>query len=100
MQIKELSGGVSSFGECLNGKRRIMTYGAGSLADDIERILKEQGYQVDYRIVDNLYFVGGGRKYIAGRRPLFFLRNCAHRMILRRMWSYGQSALQRNCIIA
>lgn len=43
----------------LDGKKRIMTYGAGSLANDIKKMLKEYGYELDYAIVDSQYCNGG-----------------------------------------
>ncbi len=58
MKIRTLKRDICSFKEYLDGKRRIMTYGAGSWANDIKKILEEYGYQLDYAIVDAPYCAG------------------------------------------
>lgn len=52
MQIKVLNRDISSLKRYLDGKRRIMTYGAGAWANDIKKLLKECGYELNYAIVD------------------------------------------------
>lgn len=58
MKVKALGRDVSLLKECLGEKRRIMTYGAGSLAYDIKKILQDYDYQLDYAIVDEQYCKG------------------------------------------
>lgn len=70
MKIRVMNRDKESLKMYLDGKRRIMTYGAGIYANDIRNILKEYGYHLDYAIVDapycngNTYMdkVGGGKQ--------------------------------------
>ena len=58
MKIKALRRELQEIKAHLDGKRRIMTYGAGTCANDIKKILKEYGYQLDYALVDAPYCNG------------------------------------------
>jgi FkbM family methyltransferase len=58
MKIRIMSREIESLKMCLDGKRRIMTYGAGSLANDIKKLLEGYGYKLDYAIVDVQYCDG------------------------------------------
>ena len=60
MKIKVLYNDSQSLKECLEGKKRIMTYGAGVWADTIKKMLKENGYSLDYAIVDDAYYANCG----------------------------------------
>lgn len=55
MKVKMLKKDLSSFKKYLDGKKRIMTYGAGSWAYDIKKMLQDFGYELDYAIVDRQY---------------------------------------------
>lgn len=55
MKIRIMSREIESLKMCLDGKRRIMTYGAGSWANEIKKMLDEYGYKLDYAIVDAQY---------------------------------------------
>lgn len=67
MKIKVLNKDAESLKEYLDGKKRIMTYGAGTLANDIKMVLKKFGYKLDCAIVDDEYYnegAGGMREDI------------------------------------
>lgn len=89
MKIKVLYNDSQSLKECLEGKKRIMTYGAGVWADTIKKMLKENGYSLDYAIVDDAYYAncgnviqqgGGYWAYFNGKAcsALQFQRGCPH----------------------
>ena len=56
MQIKALNKDAESLKKHLAGKKRIMTYGAGTLANDIKIVLEKFGYKLDCAIVDDEYY--------------------------------------------
>lgn len=58
MKFKVMNRDIKSLRMHLDGKRRIMTYGAGTCANDIKKILEEYGYQLNYSIVDASYCDG------------------------------------------
>ena len=58
MRVKILSRDIQTIKNHLDGKQRIMTYGAGSWADEIKKTLRDFGYQLDYAIVDEQYCDG------------------------------------------
>ncbi len=58
MKFKVMKRETESLRMHLDGKRRIMTYGAGTCANDIKQILEEYGYQLNYSIVDASYCDG------------------------------------------
>lgn len=58
MKIKILHKDILSLKKHLDGKKRIMTYGAGIFANDIKKILDGYGYKLDYAVVDSQYCDG------------------------------------------
>lgn len=66
MKIKALNRDVKSIKEHLGDKKRIMTYGAGILANDIRIVLEECGYRLDCAIVDDEYYNEGAVAYGGG----------------------------------
>lgn len=58
MKIRVMNRNIESLKMYLDGKRRIMTYGAGVWANDIKKMLSEYGYNLDYAIVDAPYCDG------------------------------------------
>lgn len=58
MKFKVMKREIESLRMHLDGKRRIMAYGAGTCANDIKKILEEYGYQLNYAIVDAPYCDG------------------------------------------
>ena len=58
MKIKILDRDADTLKKHLDGKRRIMIYGAGSWAGDIKKMVAKYGYNIDCFIVDAQYYYG------------------------------------------
>ena len=99
MKIKVLYNDSQSLKECLEGKKRIMTYGAGVWADTIKKMLKENGYSLDYAIVDDAYYANCGNVIQQGGvLGLFQWKSLFRPAIPKRMPSFGQSGHRTGCV--
>ncbi len=52
MKVKLLNRDIQQIKKHLDGKRRVMTYGAGAWFNDIKKMLLEYGYKLDYAFID------------------------------------------------
>lgn len=71
MKIKILGRDMQSLEKHLNGRKRIMTYGAGALADDIKKLLAAYGYKLDCAVADSQYLdKNASEKKGGGKNPV------------------------------
>ena len=59
MKVKLLNRDEQLLKKKLSGKSIIMSYGAGSYAETIKRLLEGYGYRLDYALVDDALYCKG-----------------------------------------
>ena len=101
MEVKILGRDIQTVKNHLDGKRRIMTYGAGSWANDIKKMLEEYGYKLNCAIVDvqyydrNMYMDRRGGAIVTSLEKLNPPYDPKYDVI---MWAIGSPEKLRSCM--